>query len=228
MYNIFNRIIRKHNSSQSRKELSESRLEKLGIIYNNNLPFTIEKDEVIIRDAKEVSSKIVSLWEVVNIANESNNSSRTESIEFLKDKDLWESLSPFDQEFLISDKHSEQRIIDMTWRTEVLKVLFWSLNEVPSLGKPIEDGSLVKISRKVQRKYNSMDSFLNFTKLRPTKEIFNEADFIYRLHWCSREHRRNNQNVPSSYNYSVIRERDFALRWLTNPILKWDEISLDT
>ncbi|NQY11315.1 MAG: DUF4272 domain-containing protein, partial [Flavobacteriales bacterium] len=49
-----------------------------------------------------------------------------------------------------------------------------------------------------------------------------------RLHWCSKDHRRKKQGVPSKYNYSVIKERDFAFRWLTSPKENWDEISLNT
>ncbi|MCH2231334.1 MAG: DUF4272 domain-containing protein [Crocinitomicaceae bacterium] len=228
MFNLFKKKIQKHNSPQNRKERSENRLAKLGISYNSNLPLTIEKDSVAIRNVEEVSSKIICLWEVVNIASKTKDSNRSESIEFLKDVKLWNFLSPLDQEFLTTKNHSKQRIIDMTWRTEVLKVLYWSLNEISSLGDPIEDDTLVSVSDKTLEKYPSLDSFLDRTKLRSTKEILDESDFIYRLHWSSREHRRKQQNVPSNYNYSVIRERDFAFRWLTDPSLKWDEITLDT
>ena len=40
--------------------------------------------------------------------------------------------------------------------------------------------------------------------------------------------RRKQQNIPLNYSYSVIRERDFAFRWLTSPDVNWDEITLDT
>jgi len=228
MFNLFKKKIQKHNSPQSRKERSENRLAELGIAYNSNLPSTIEKDLVDIRNVKEVSSKIICLWEVVNIASKTKDSNRGESIEFLKDVKLWDFLSPLDQEFLSIENQTKQRVIDMTWRTEVLKVLYWSLNEIQSLGEPVEDESVVNISDKVLEKYPSLETFLHQTELRSTKEILDESDFIYRLHWSSRQHRRKEQNVPSNYNYSVIKERDFALRWLTEPNLKWDEITLDT
>jgi hypothetical protein len=228
MFNVFKKKESKLKSPLSRKERSENRLAELGITFNPNLPVTNESDSTAIRNSKEIASKIISLWEVVNIASKTKDSNRGESIEFLKDVKLWGSLSTLDQEFLINEEHSKQRIIDMTWRTEVLKVLYWSLNEIPSLDEPIEGGSLVSVSDRVLKNYPSLNSFLNKTKMRPQKEILDESDFIYRLHWSSRQHRRKEQNVPSNYNYSIIKERDFALRWLTDSQLNWDEITLDT
>lgn len=213
---------------KSRKERSENRLVELGIEFNPNLPVTIKNESDKVRSSKEIRSKIVSLWEVVNIARGSKDSNRDESIDFLKDAQLWSSLSPVEQNFLINNENSEQEVIDFTWRTEVLKVLYWSINELTSLDAPIEDKTLVDASDKVIGKYSSLEKFLNESNQRPTTEILDEADFLYRLHWCSRGKRRNKQGVPNHYNQSVIMERDFALRWITNPNLKWDEITLDT
>lgn len=214
-------------NKNSRKERSENRLTELGIKYNPNLPVTIENNSSNIRSAKEIASKIVALWEVVNAA-QVKDSSRQKSIEFLKDVELWDSLSPLDQEFLTKEKHTKQKIINMSWRTEVLKVLYWALGELSSLGIPEEEGRLSILSDKVNEKYGALDPFLNQTKLRSKEEILDESDFIYRLHWCSKRHRREEQHVPPNYNYSVIVERDFALRWLTDPELNWDDVSLDT
>ena len=86
----------------------------------------------------------------------------------------------------------------------------------------------MQISDKIYSKFPSIKDYLNQTKLKPITEILDEADFIYRLHWCSKDHRRKKQGVPSKYNYSVIKERDFAFRWLTSPKENWDEISLNT
>ncbi|WP_027421417.1 DUF4272 domain-containing protein [Crocinitomix catalasitica] len=215
-------------NKKSRKERSENRLAALGIDFNPNLPATIENESDKIRCSKEIRSKIVSLWEVVNIARGIKGSNRDESVDFLKDVQLWSSLSPIEQNFLVDNKSSEQDIIDLTWRTEVLKVLYWSINELPSLDDPVEDNTLVDLSDKVIGKYPSLEKFLNESNQRASKETLDEADFLYRLHWCSRGERRNKQGVPNHYNQSVIAERDFALRWITNPNLKWDEITLDT
>lgn len=225
---FFRKKVEKHKNPSSRKEISENRIADLGILFNPNLPLTHEMNDLIIRDSKEIASRIVVLWEVVNVANNFKGTNRKESVEFLKDVKLWNLLSPREQTFLSTSKHEKQRIIDLTWQTEILKVLYWSINEISFLNEPIEDNSLVEISEKTIRKYQSLEKFINQTKIRSTKEILDEADFTYRLHWCCREHRRKNQRVPSKYNYSVIRERDFAFRWITNPNKNWDNITLDT
>ncbi|WP_289056130.1 DUF4272 domain-containing protein [Carboxylicivirga marina] len=228
MMRFFKKKVDKHKKPTSRKEFSENRLADLGILYNPNLPLTHETSDVIIRDSKEITSRIVVLWEVVNVASKFKGADRKESVKFLKDVDLWNCLSQKEKKFLSTTDHEKQRIIDLTWQTEILKVLYWSINEIPSLGEPIEDKSLVDISEMTFKKYPSLEKFINQTKIRTTEEILDEADFIYRLHWCSRNHRRKNQGVPSKYNYSVIRERDFAFRWITDPKENWDNITLDT
>lgn len=218
----------KNKNPSSRKEISENRLANLGISYNPNLPLTYESDDVILRDSKEITTRIVVLWEIVNVASNLKGADRNESVKFLKDVDLWDFLSPQEKRFLSTSDHEKQLIINLTWQTEILKVLYWSINEIASLGEPIEDYTLVDISEITVKKYPSIESFINQTTTRATKDILDEADFIYRLHWCSRKHRRKNQGVPSRYNYSVIRERDFAFRWITNPKENWDNITLDT
>jgi hypothetical protein len=228
MMKFFRKKVTKHKNPTSRKEVSENRLADLGILYNPNLPLTHEAIDQILRDSKEIASRIVVLWEVVNVASDFKGTNRKESVKFLKDVHLWDCLSTQEKKFLSTSGHEKQRIIDLTWQTEILKVLYWSINEIPSLGEPIEDKSLVDISEKTLKKYPSLESFINQTKIRTAKEILDEADFTYRLHWCSREHRRKNQGVPSKHNYSVIRERDFAFRWITSPKENWDNITLDT
>lgn len=228
MLKLFKNKVAKHEPAYTRKQRSENRLAELRISYNPNLPETIEDNTSKIRTSSEIASKIVSLWEIVNIANKVKKSSRRESIAFLKDVKLWSSLSRKEQDFLSRPNPNKQQIIDLSWRTEVLKVLYWALNEISILGDPLEDLSLIELSEKLIEKYPTIESFINNTQLRPKNEILDEADFTYRLHWSARSHRRKKQGVPSKYNYSVIVERDFAFRWITNPQSEWDEITLDT
>lgn len=228
MFNIFRKKIPKHNPPESRKQRSENKLADFGIVYPKDLPNTIERDTVNIRSSVEIARKIIALWEVVNIAYKPSKAARKEAVQMLHDFEVWEALSKQDQDFLQQSKHSPQVIIDRKWRTEVLNVLYWTLGEVRDLGKPIEDQSVYDVSDLMVQKYPGVDEFIKGVKLRPKSEILDEADFMYRLHWCAKDHRRKKQRVPSSYNLSVIRERDFALRWVTNPYEDWDDISLDT
>lgn len=228
MMRFFKKTVDKHENPNSRKEVSENRLADLGISFNPNLAMTHETNDLMLRDAKEIASRIVVLWEVVNVASKFKGADRNESVKFLKDVDLWDALSPLEKRFLSTIHHKKQRLIDLTWQTEIIKVLYWSLHEIPSLGEPIEDNTVVDISEKSIKKYPTIENFLTQTKVRKTAEILDEADFMYRLHWCSRAHRRKNQGLPSRYSYSVIRERDFAFRWITDPTENWDSITLDT
>ena len=128
MLKLFKKNIPKHKVPRTRKERSENRLASLGIEYNPHLPETIEFDLTKIRSSKKIASKIIATWEVINIATKSKDSDRIESIEFLKDIDLWNDLSLQEKEFLEKKKHSSQKIIDIQWKTETLKVLYWSLD----------------------------------------------------------------------------------------------------
>ena len=217
----------RHNSPKTRKERSENRLLDLGIDYNPHLPeITIESHKI--RSAKEVASKVIATWEVINVAQNTIDSDRKESVEFLKDIELWNYLSPNEQIFLSKTHHDRQTVIDFSWKTEAIKALYWALDDLDSLGEPTEDDSLQKLSDSVYSKHSEIDEYFKHIKLRADSEIFDEADFIFRLHWSSRSHRSREMGVPKTYNYSVISERDFALRWLIDSSTNWDEISLDT
>lgn len=211
----------------NRKERSENRLLDLGIDFNPDLP-PIAGHTDKFRSPQEIASKVLATWEVINIAQNAKDSDRKESVEFLKEIDLWKFLSPNEQWFLIKNRHDNQTVINQRWKTEAIKVFYWSLKELSHLGEPTEDDSLPRLSERVYSKHPTIDHYFEQVKLRSKYEILDEADYIYRLHWSSRPHRAQKMGVPSEYNYSVIRERDFAFRWLTNVDSNWDDISLDT
>lgn len=217
----------RHDSPRTRKERTENRLLDLGIDYNPHLPAILDDNDRI-RLPKEVASKVIATWEVINVAQNTNDSGRKESVEFLKEIEMWTFLSRGEQKFLTKTQHDKQTVINYSWKTEAIKVLYWALDELPNLGAPSEDNSLQKLSDSVYSKHQTLNAYFEQIKLRRKDEILDEADFYYRLHWSSRPHRSKEMGVPKKYTYSVIRERDFAFRWLIDLDSKWDDISLDT
>lgn len=222
------KFFKRKTTEFNRKKNSENQLSNLGIKYNPGLPITYENNDITLRSPKEIAAKTVSLWFLINLTNDPSSENKKDTLGLIKQFGLLDTVSTCDLEFLTNNNHSEQDIIDLTWRTETIKTLYWALNLIPNLGTPIEDESVYNISEDIVEKYPSPEVFISNAKLRSKEEILNETDFIYRLHWASRPHRRSDQNVPANYDYSVIRERDFALRWITNPNIDWDEITLDT
>ena len=67
------------------------------------------------------------------------------------------------------------------------------------------------------------------SSLKPTSDILDSLDFIYRAHWAVREAQINHLEVPSSLDEGVVYERHYTLNWLVNDMdQEWEEISTDT
>ena len=71
-------------------------------------------------------------------------------------------------------------------------------------------------------------SFVQDAQLRSTAERFGACDEILEIHWAVRDAQLDNREIPNNYHPGVVRERHFALNWLTYYDDEWDEITTDT
>ena len=60
--------------------------------------------------------------------------------------------------------------------------------------------------------------------------MLDQADLIYRLHWCVVDARlRNQPEPPADLQPGVVYERHYALNWLRGyHNADWDDVSTDT
>ena len=67
-------------------------------------------------------------------------------------------------------------------------------------------------------------------RLRSRKELLDQADLIYRLHWACVDARVMGMPAPGGLEEGVVMERHRALFWLAgcDDMCLWDEVDLST
>ena len=76
----------------------------------------------------------------------------------------------------------------------------------------------------------TMDSLLAAARLRSRKELLEQADLIYRLHWACVDARVMNMPAPLGLESGVVMERLHALFWLAgcDDMCGWDDVDGST
>ena len=96
-----------------------------------------------------------------------------------------------------------------------------------ALGRPDEQvapGDVIDIIEARGR-----DRFVAEANLRPTAELLDAADLLYRYHWAVRDAKFRGSAPLPTLNPDVVVEWHYALNWLIGyNQLEWDEMSTDT
>jgi hypothetical protein len=210
--------------SIARKKSSEQFLKTKKVPINQHLPFVESESEIKIRTAQDTARRLLILY---NVAAVGYGIDRVKVNERLKQTGLWDFVSPNEKSFLESKKPSKQQIIDATWRVEALWTLLWALGQITELDFPIKSVDPQTIHSLIP-KPEDFDSYIKNAKLRSKKEILDQTDLIYRIHWAVRDAQINGKKAPASLDGSVVVERHYTLNWLTFYGDEWDEITTDT
>lgn len=221
MFNIFN------NKELSRKEKTEKILEKEGIKINYNLP-NIESDEgTTIRNTKEIAIR-VTILAVTNFLAFDHIDSET-AIDYLKDHNLWEYVTPDERDFLANP--TEAKKSHETCKCECIWVLMWALGIVDNLPFPNHLCDLNDIPLEKYPVDNDKDPNIFINKphqVRSKSEILDASDLYYRYDWACVDARIKDIEITQIHP-GVVYERHYALNWLTNYMdQEWDDISCDT
>ena len=210
--------------SIARKKSSEQFLKSKKVPINKYLPFVESESQTKIRSAQDTARRLLILY---NVAAAGYGIDRNKVVERLKSTGLWTFVSPDEKNFLESKEPSNQQVINATWRVEAVWTLLWALGQVKELDFPIKSIEPQTIHSFIP-KPQDFDSYIKNSKLRTKKEILDETDLIYRIHWAVRDAQINGQNAPAGLNGSVVVERHYTLNWLTFYGDEWDEITTDT
>jgi hypothetical protein len=216
-----------------RKHRTEDALAARGLETFQGLPVVEGEDEVRLRPASEVARRCLALI-VVAVRGESLGTGDPLTVSLLKKRAplAFPALSPEERRFMGADKWlrpppTAQQIINATWRYEALATLLWALGEIEALPWP---GSLCDVPT-IAAKMLDLDAkrFIETARLRPTAEILDALDEIYRLRWILVEARLGNVPHPDDVDGGVATERHHALNWLTCYCdADWDDVSTDT
>lgn len=212
-------------SPAERKRRTEQQLELLGVAVNPHLPLVEDEDEVRLRGAKDVAERAIILYVLLAVAHQEN---REHLVAWLKDQSLWKAVSPKEQTFLEDNQPSQQDIITASWRAESLWTLLWSLGYVERLELPQDFCDSQLIQQIMPEPESSTALFIDQASLRPTSEILDATDLIYRIHWSVVDADLSKREVPKGFQPGVVYERHYALNWLTWYADDWDDITTDT
>jgi hypothetical protein len=106
--------------------------------------------------------------------------------------------------------------------------LLWTINKVDSLELPIKQVEINEIVSRLPDFLTNPKDFIENANIRPTTEILDVSDLVYRLHWATRNADLNNQPMPAKLDLSIIIERHYAINWVTFYADEWDEVTTDT
>lgn len=218
-------ILPKTMTAQERKENTEIILEKFDIQVNGHLPLIEDESEAKVREAKDVAKRLLILT-YLNVAAEQEN--KSEIIEYLKIDDLWDCVSEDEKVLFLKNELTEQDSINISWKSESIYLMLWSLNKVDNLNFPPEQCKISEMLELIPDFLETSKDFIDSAKLRTTNEILDMSDLLYRLHWSIRQAELENKDSPANIDSSIVQERHYAINWITYYEDSWDDITTDT
>lgn len=212
---------------KERKVSSENIIKNKSIKVNKNLPFIESEKETTLRTVKEIAERVTILTITNQVAF--NNMEGNQAIEYLKNYNLWELVTPNEKIFL--ENPTDERKNQETWKCEGIWVLMWSLKIINELDFPdkMADLGLIPSEKYPIGEDKDPNIFIGSQKeIRTKNEILNMNDLYYRMDWACVDGRINQKQL-AEINCGVVYERHYALNWLINYMEEdWDDISCDT
>lgn len=199
------------------------------------LPLLWEQAEEPGRTVEEVCRRAAALL-IVSLYSEcrvGEHMSYEESREFVKPiiegYGAERFFSPGEKAYLDDPNSTEQTQIQYAWQYENLWVMEWALGLTDDLFWPTRICDVPQ-SVRIMREYPSMEELTAAARLRPRKELLDQADLIYRLHWACVDARVMGMPAPQELEEGVVMERHRALFWLAgcDEMCPWDDVDLST
>jgi hypothetical protein len=220
----------------ARKARSEAQLEAEGVPFIAHLPVVESEAEAKIRSKEEVARRAMALLLVAASGEGLGQDLRAGGAvrrpqdvlgHVIERYGLRDAFTPEEKALLKGKRRSPQDVIGATWRNESAWVLLWALGYVEELGRPDHTCDVARAVRTMQER--TAAEFVAGARLRPAREILDQADLIYRYHWATTDARINGREPPAGLDPSVVYERHYALNWLIGYMdQEWDEVTTDT
>ena len=212
-------------TATERKEKTENYLKTLDIPFNPGLPAIEEEVDAVVRTAEDIAKRILIL---VYLGVYAEDGDRNEIVGFLKSSALWEAVSEYEKKLLSKKKLTEQDKINISWKSECIYLLLWAINKIEETGLPTEQCDIGAMLDLLPDAFGATEDFIVNAAIRPTAEILDKSDLIYRLHWAAREADANGEDTPGDIDTGIIEEWHYAINWITCYDENWDGILTDT
>ncbi len=221
--------------SVERRNRSMELLQKKHVYVTPWLPLLAERAEEPGRTVEEVCGRAAALL-ILSLYSEcrvGDHMSYQEAREFvapiLAGYGAEAYFSPAEKKYLDNPDSTEKEQIQFAWQYENLWVMEWALGLTDDLFWPDRICD-VPGSVRLMKRCSDMESLLAAAKLRPRKELLEQADLIYRLHWACVDARVMGMPAPQKLEAGVVMERHHSLFWLAgcDNMCPWDEVDLST
>ena len=221
--------------SVERRDKSMALLRDRHIYVTPWLPLLWERAEEPGRTLAEVCGRaaallIVSLYSECRVGDHLSYEKAREFVDpIIESYGAEKFFSPKEKEYLDDPDSTEQTQIQYAWQYENLWVMEWALGLTDDLFWPTRICDVPQ-SVRIMREYPSMEELTAAARLRPRKELLDQADLIYRLHWACVDARVMGMPAPQELEEGVVMERHRALFWLAgcDEMCPWDDVDLST
>ena len=207
-----------------RKTHTEKYLKSQGIPFIDHLPLIEEESEVKVRTPQEIAKRILVLTYLNYVAEEPEENEKV--VDFLKQQELWDSVSNDEIQFFTNNLTDHDKV-NISWRTEAIWLLLWTINQVDELDLPVEQVEISKILNLLPDFMIDTSEFVATATSRTASEILDISDLTYRLHWATRQGELD-KSETLNLNSSILVERHYAINWVTYYDENWDDITTDT
>ncbi len=203
-------------SPEDVKAVSNAQLQELGIVTNDELPTMDVIEELEPQTARDVARRALVLIYVLGLGFGAKPLKLKKA---LTDYSLWDYVTDAERALLNKKNLNEQDRINAQWLIEDVQALAWCLGLVEL--KPFEHYD-DDIASQFPKLYTSPKEFILGATLRPYEEMYQQADFHYRLHWVA----QNGVEESDDFHVSVslIQERRRALEWVIGVDQDWDSV----
>ncbi len=218
-----------------RRERSIKLLQEKHLYTMSLLPLISENETDEGRSIRDICCRAVALL-VVAIYSEcrlGENMSYNEAKQFVQhiidNFGAEDFFSPNESEYLNNPDSTQQEQIQFAWQYENLLVMEWALGLTDSLPWP-EHICDVPATVRAIKNFSNIDELIATAVLRDRKEILDNADLIYLLHWACVDARVCGLPAPQDLDEGVVMERHHALFWIAgcDNFCDWDNVDLST
>ena len=194
-----------------------------GVNVDNVVPPAEDYNEPSKRTDKEVAIRTIILHSVAAVGYGVDTQP---IIDWLKDQDVWDHVSPNERAFFDNMSPSDKELSDARWRQEAQWALLWTITMIESLGLPTQTCDTGRLMDEIMPALgDSINPFVSSAKLRSPSQLLAEEDRTYNLH-CYALQAYRAETMPDDLVYDVLFQRHYAFDWLNGE--NWDSIRCDT
>lgn len=204
-----------------RRARSIARLRRECVPVYEDLPVIETEVEVFRRTGEEVAHRAMALAVVAIKADAKDHEWTRELVEKFRIRKV---ATASELEYLDDETPSPADDAAFSWRYEAMYALLWAIGHVPSLEPPENQIDVPEVLRPLIDM--EAGQLARSAQLRPTSQLLDEADLIYRYHWAVRDAWLNGRELDD-LDGGVVAERHYALNWLIRNEL-WDEVDTST